>query len=303
VANKAAQGGGIANVPREQVACRNTLVANNNASTNSDVDGVFSSEGHNLVGRAQVSNGFVAPGDQAGTPDVPLNPKIGPLQGNGGLTKTHALLAGSPAIDAGDNAVLAPPWSLSSDQRGDGRRKGFAVDIGAYESDFQRDDSVTYTLSCHRLDANAVDLSLPATIDTPLIPLTGKLALENSPLLGLGLVADGVTPALIKFTHKPLVQTAYEVTCSVDGTLTDFGNSLNILHNTFWLATNEVVLSPTNWNGFAYLSGIPAEAVQFSRFVSELIVTVKVKERGGISEVASTSFRIATTAYRACSWI
>jgi CSLREA domain-containing protein len=59
-----------------------------------------------------------------------LDPLLGPLQFNGGPTKTHALLAGSPAINHGAN-----PLSLSTDQRGPGFRRaaGGAVDIGAFE--------------------------------------------------------------------------------------------------------------------------------------------------------------------------
>jgi hypothetical protein len=55
---------------------------------------------------------------------------LGPLQDNGGPTPTHALLVGSPAIDAGDPAVLR-----SLDQRGTVR--GFfarPTDIGAFEA-------------------------------------------------------------------------------------------------------------------------------------------------------------------------
>ena len=54
--------------------------------------------------------------------------KLGPLQDNGGPTFTHELLAGSPAIDAGDNAA-AP----ATDQRGTTRPQGAASDIGAFE--------------------------------------------------------------------------------------------------------------------------------------------------------------------------
>jgi CSLREA domain-containing protein len=54
---------------------------------------------------------------------------LGPLQDNGGPTWTHALLAGSPAIDAGDDAA-APP----ADQRGVPRPQGPASDIGSYEA-------------------------------------------------------------------------------------------------------------------------------------------------------------------------
>lgn len=64
---------------------------------------------------------------------VGVNPRLGPLANNGGATKTHALLAGSPAINAGSNSSV--PNGLVADQRGPGfqRVAGGFVDIGAYE--------------------------------------------------------------------------------------------------------------------------------------------------------------------------
>lgn len=56
------------------------------------------------------------------------NPLLGMLQNNGGTTPTHALLAGSPAIDAGNN-LDAP----ATDQRGFARIVGRTIDIGAFE--------------------------------------------------------------------------------------------------------------------------------------------------------------------------
>ena len=71
-----------------------------------------------------------------GTSVNPIDPKLGPLENNGGPTKTHALLAGSPAIDQGDNTGVP-----ATDQRGfgfarkkDGNGDGsLIVDIGAFE--------------------------------------------------------------------------------------------------------------------------------------------------------------------------
>ena len=67
------------------------------------------------------------PGDQINTA-----PSLGPLQDNGGPTLTHALLPGSPAIDAGDPNFTPPP---DHDQRGTGFPRVFnnRVDIGAFE--------------------------------------------------------------------------------------------------------------------------------------------------------------------------
>lgn len=58
-----------------------------------------------------------------------IDPKLGPLQNNGGPTETHYLLAGSPAIDTGDPAFTPPP---ATDQRGDPRVVNI-IDIGAVE--------------------------------------------------------------------------------------------------------------------------------------------------------------------------
>lgn len=58
-----------------------------------------------------------------------VDPRLGPLAANGGLTETHALLPGSPAID-----VATPPGPLLPDQRGVPRPQGAGVDAGAYEA-------------------------------------------------------------------------------------------------------------------------------------------------------------------------
>ena len=101
---------------------RNTVAAN--ISSNS-----ADSDGSNII---TVASGFSpAPGDQVG-----VNPMLGPFQLNGGRMPTYALLAGSPAIDAGKNSTAA---ALPFDQRGflrivDGNGDTNAVvDIGAYE--------------------------------------------------------------------------------------------------------------------------------------------------------------------------
>ncbi len=66
---------------------------------------------------------------------ISLDPDLGPLAYNGGLTRTHALNAGSPAIDAGNNVSAA-----GSDQRGGSyaRVVNSVSDIGAFEFDADR---------------------------------------------------------------------------------------------------------------------------------------------------------------------
>src|SRR5262245_24680502 len=129
---------------------KNTIVALNTGvnARGPDVDGLFTSLGHNLIGKGDGSTGFTngVKGDQVGTDASPLNPKLGPLQNNGGPTSTMALLPGSPAIDAADDSVLGSPLFLTTDQRGPGfpRKVGSHVDIGAFEDQFNtclRDNS------------------------------------------------------------------------------------------------------------------------------------------------------------------
>jgi hypothetical protein len=118
---------------------KNTIIALNSAggaaSLRPDVSGSFTSQGHNLIGQADGGTGFSQAGDQTGSIASPLDPKLGPLQNNGGTTLTISPLAGSPAIDAGDDSVLGPPLFLTTDQRGPGfpRKSGQHVDIGAFE--------------------------------------------------------------------------------------------------------------------------------------------------------------------------
>jgi CSLREA domain-containing protein len=63
-------------------------------------------------------------------PGSAVDPRLQPLSDNGGPTKTMALAAGSPAIDAVPATGAACP---TTDQRGVSRPQGAACDIGAFE--------------------------------------------------------------------------------------------------------------------------------------------------------------------------
>lgn len=113
-----ASGGGIEN--DGALKAKNSIISNN---IGGNCGAIVTSEGNNLDsdGTCQLN----------GANDISLlDPLLGPLQDNGGLTKTHALLANSPAIDSGDNDTCPP-----RDQRGAIRPKNTSdpCDIGAYE--------------------------------------------------------------------------------------------------------------------------------------------------------------------------
>jgi len=116
--NTASGSGGNIYFAGFSLALRNTIVANgspDNCST------TVSSRGHNL--ESGNSCHFSATGDLS-----EIDPLLGPLAGNFGATPTHALLPGSPAIDAGTNDGCP-----SVDQRGFPRPQNGVCDIGAYE--------------------------------------------------------------------------------------------------------------------------------------------------------------------------
>jgi hypothetical protein len=88
--------------------------------------GRVTSLGYNLASDA--GGGLLTgPGDQINT-----DPMLDPLQDNGGPASTHALLPGSPAINAGDPSFTPPPFF---DQRGPGfdRVVSDRIDIGSFE--------------------------------------------------------------------------------------------------------------------------------------------------------------------------
>ena len=96
------------------------------------------------------------PGDQINT-----DPMLGPLQDNGGPTFTHALLPGSPAIDAGDPKFTPPPYY---DQRGPvfWRVRNGRIDSGSFEVQQGTTPSPTPTAT-----ASPTPTSSPSPTATP----------------------------------------------------------------------------------------------------------------------------------------
>jgi hypothetical protein len=135
--NTANQGGGgvfaVGDGGTAVVQMVNTIVADTpNAASDFktatiNAGAVSTGGNNNLVQTNPNANGFTGALTITGA-----NPLLGPLANNGGPTKTLGLLAGSPAVNAGDNTAVT--GSPSTDQRGQARIRGGAVDLGAVES-------------------------------------------------------------------------------------------------------------------------------------------------------------------------
>ncbi len=136
--NDTSNGGGIKQFGGT-LTLQNTIVANNfhrvgifPFSVADDCKGTLTSQGYNLV---EDTTACTLGGTSTGN-IIGQDPKLGPLQDNGGSTSTHALLPGSPAINAGNPSGCTDPFGavLLFDQRGSRRPAGGRCDIGAYEA-------------------------------------------------------------------------------------------------------------------------------------------------------------------------
>jgi len=109
---------------------KNTIIADNTgggSAGNCFGAGTFASAGFNLESGNTCH--LTATGDLINT-----EPKLGPLQNNGGPTPTQALLAGSPAIDAGScTDIVGNPLSIDQREVLRPQPAGGNCDIGAYE--------------------------------------------------------------------------------------------------------------------------------------------------------------------------
>jgi len=111
---------------------KNTVIAGNTAVSGSpDCTATLNSQGYNLI---QNTDGCTINGDTTGN-ITGQSANLGPLQDNGGSTFTHALLSGSPAIDAGNPAAPGSGGNAceATDQRGLSRPQGDSCDMGSYE--------------------------------------------------------------------------------------------------------------------------------------------------------------------------
>jgi hypothetical protein len=122
------RGGGVMAFSFATLNSVSSLIASNTTGAGGpDFSGTFAVAMNTLLGNGDEAAGIT---DGVNGNLVGKDPKLGPLQDNGGPTFTQALLPGSLAINAGTN-----PLGLTADQRGfTPRNFGGATDIGAYEA-------------------------------------------------------------------------------------------------------------------------------------------------------------------------
>ena len=171
----------------ESLDINNTIVADNTAPVNSDIDGIINSLGNNLVRNRGTSTGYSGSDLPDGT-----NPRLAPLGQYGGSLFTYALANNSPAVNAGNNT-----GTIATDQRG-ATRQG-SVDIGAFEV------NSTYTAA---LPSGKVNEEYDQTLVPNSNGFTYTLASGNFPP-GLSLTTSFAPNAAVGITGIPTMAGTY----------------------------------------------------------------------------------------------
>jgi uncharacterized repeat protein (TIGR01451 family) len=224
--------GGITVDTNGVITLTNSIVAGNvdaDGGDYPDVDEFFgdiNSGGYNVIGidDDSVISGDGATGDQVGTSGSPLDPHLGPLADNSGRTQTHALLAGSPALDAIPEGGNAYNGASATDQRGFDRPMGDNADVGAYEWEPFYVESVS---PAHNAMTVPLDSSVVVTYTAPVsaTTVTSRTVAVHGMMQGLitgthstdGRVVT-VDPTRDFFPGEPVYAVATIQTTNVTGT-------------------------------------------------------------------------------------
>ncbi|MEM8642811.1 MAG: DUF4347 domain-containing protein, partial [Cyanobacteria bacterium P01_G01_bin.54] len=166
-------GGGLFSMGSPNIQIQNTIVANNIDVNGGNAPDISANLSNGTVQYSLITNTDGISGQSlingVNGNIIGQDPLLGSLQNNGGSTATHALLPGSPAINAGNNSLV----SVSIDQNGNLRIVDFNVDIGAYEL-----QTITTSLpdSCLQLGCTPLDpLPIPELLDPNAQPVLSPI--------------------------------------------------------------------------------------------------------------------------------
>ena len=249
------RGGGMWVSSQGLALLRNTIVANNTEGSGGSiipsniVGALAGASSNNVIGSAAFMTGITGGtnGNQVG-----VDPLLGPLADNGGPTRTHALLQGSPAIDAGDNTfVAAPPFTSASpitDQRGiafarilDGADADTTrtVDIGAVEANVTVEDITAKTTAEDTVLSFSFNVGDGFTAFDSIVATTSDPAVVTN--AGLSVTGGGSTRTL---AITPTPDASGTATVTVTATRTILGVA-QVATDTFLLTVTALDDAPT----------------------------------------------------------
>ena len=281
--NVAQSGGGISNYGTLTIG--NSIVSGNTAPSGREIQNgaPFTSQGYNLFGYSGDSGllgAATVPTDII--PSAALSTLLAPLGNYGGPTKTHALLPGSAAINAGNAA------STTLDQRGKARVG--TADIGAFESQ-------GFTFATTAGTPQNVTVGQAAAT-----PLTVKVTANNA----IEPVAEGI----VTFTAPNTIDASLATVIN-KATIDEFGNAspaatANTKVGTYNVLATANGVTPTQTfaltnladvaNAIVLTSGSGQSAVVDNDFKDKLVATVTDQYGNPVANSTVTFSASGTTA-------
>ena len=165
ISGKSAASGGVVYISVGTMDYANTIIANSISGGDCFNGDTIGTNTHNLIE------------DGSCSPSLSGDPNLGVLANNGGPTQTFALLANSPATNAGDDATCAACPVSNLDQRGIARPDGDHCDIGAFEYEDTAPSFTAFTATSPTNNLNIPITAFTASDDTT---LTGYMVTETS---------------------------------------------------------------------------------------------------------------------------
>ncbi|MEP7373099.1 MAG: choice-of-anchor Q domain-containing protein [Chitinophagaceae bacterium] len=274
-------GGGIQIFCCGSASIKNSIVAGNSAPNTPDISGLFNVTSNNIIGIGENDQGFSdgIDGNQLGTASNPINPRLEPLDDNGGTTLTMALSPGSPAVNAG--TFNNTP---NNDQRGFGRK--FDFDIGAYE--LQSATTVTTITSSPAPSCIGSPVIITATVTSDGYPVTsGTVYLFKDNLTAT--IAEVNSAGQISYSTASLTEGTHTIKADFKGS-TIFGESTGY-------GTHTVSPLPTaNITGTSTCAGTATTLTASSAASNPSFIwsEIPIGGGGGAGKVLSTSASYTT---------
>ncbi len=223
------RGGGIAFLFDENNThiLQNSIIFGNTAASGADIyrhNGIINGL-NNIIGNAQAVSGNAINGTNSNNSDS--NPLIQTLANNGGSTQTHAIAAGSPAIDAAGTGATA------TDQRGfhiQGTR-----DLGAFELNGL--DAMGYAVwtgaesNSWSEQTNWNPLSVPTSSSNVLIPASSNNPISSGSIEISELILQSDAALTLQNNHTLLIDNNLQNNGSITLQATDASNYAQLKFN------------------------------------------------------------------------
>ncbi|HEY3856595.1 MAG TPA: hypothetical protein VGO67_19595 [Verrucomicrobiae bacterium] len=148
---------------------------------------------------------------------------------------------------------------------------------------------------------DSVDAGM-TNINAPLVPVTAAAVLDQQPEIHGGLVADGVTPLVLKLAADPAsigqfgkgLDFSFQATILGGGTLagTPLAQRMQLIKNGVWQSATDVVLSATSPNAYVQILPILSDDLSFTVQPAELDIDFTVTDNTSGVQAGDVKFAL-----------